>query len=129
MARELSTFEGIFVGSLLNYTNNSLIYEKGDFMRILICFLLLSFQTFGSQTAQAASLKETKTTGVLRMATEGAFVPFNYYQGGELTGFEVELGNELAKKMNYHVELVLPSMFETRKQVKGDCITFCLTTR
>lgn len=35
----------------------------------------------------------------LKIATEGAFAPFNYFKGKELTGFEVELGNELAKKV------------------------------
>src|SRR3546814_1785870 len=38
------------------------------------------------------------------MATEGAYPPFNYFQGSKLTGFEVELGNAIAKKMGLKVE-------------------------
>lgn len=35
----------------------------------------------------------------LKIATEGAFAPFNYFKGKDLTGFEVDLGNEIAKKI------------------------------
>ncbi|MBB6098886.1 polar amino acid transport system substrate-binding protein [Deinobacterium chartae] len=41
---------------------------------------------------------------VLRLATEGANAPFNFYQGEQLTGFEVELGNALAQQMGMRAE-------------------------
>lgn len=48
-----------------------------------------------------ASWKDIKKKGTLRMATEGAFAPFNYYEGKKLTGFEVELGELIAKEMGF----------------------------
>ena len=35
----------------------------------------------------------------LRIASEGARPPFNYFEGSKLTGFEIELGRELCARM------------------------------
>lgn len=35
----------------------------------------------------------------LRIASEGARPPYNYFEGSELTGFEIELGRELCARM------------------------------
>src|SRR4051812_971065 len=37
--------------------------------------------------------------GILKLATEGQFKPFNYYEKKVLKGFEVELGTALAKNL------------------------------
>ena len=44
------------------------------------------------------------TDGKIIAATEGAFAPFNYFQGSKLSGFEVELAEALAKKMGVKIE-------------------------
>ena len=44
-------------------------------------------------TAQARTLVEIKKSGVLRIVTEGAFTPFNYYEGEKLVCFEIDLAN------------------------------------
>jgi len=54
--------------------------------------------------AQARSLEEIKKDGTIRVATEGAFSPFNYFQGPKLTGFEVELTEALVQKMGLKIE-------------------------
>ncbi len=59
--------------------------------KLLLLSTLLSLSTFAK-------------TEVINIATEGAFAPFNFYKGKELTGFEVELGNALAKEMGLKVE-------------------------
>jgi polar amino acid transport system substrate-binding protein len=43
-------------------------------------------------------------SGKLVAATEGAFAPFNLFDKGKLTGFEVELAEMLAKKMGLAIE-------------------------
>ncbi|HTL11750.1 MAG TPA: ABC transporter substrate-binding protein, partial [Bdellovibrionota bacterium] len=48
----------------------------------------------------------------LRVATEGAFRPFNYLEGSKLTGFEVELAEAMGKKLGRKVEWVVQP-FET----------------
>lgn len=66
------------------------------FTAALLCIAALS--------AQARTFEEIKKDGRLVIATEGAYPPFNYFQGSTLTGFEVELGNALARKMGVKPE-------------------------
>ncbi|ASN82502.1 ABC transporter substrate-binding protein [Deinococcus ficus] len=54
--------------------------------------------------AEARTLAQIKASGTLKIATEGAFPPFNYYEGKQLRGFEVDLGNAVAKSLNLKVE-------------------------
>lgn len=49
--------------------------------------------------AQARDWNAIKAAGTIVAATEGAFSPFNYYEGQKLTGFEVELAEAIAKKL------------------------------
>lgn len=53
---------------------------------------------------QARTLDEIKASGKIIIATEGAYPPFNYFQGSKLSGFEVDLGDAIAKKMGLAVE-------------------------
>jgi polar amino acid transport system substrate-binding protein len=55
-------------------------------------------------TAQARTFEEIKEKGKIVVATEGAYPPFNYFQGAKLTGFEVELTEAMAKKMGLAIE-------------------------
>ncbi len=56
-----------------------------------------------SSSSQKAQLK---TPGTLTIGLEGAFAPYSYRQNGKLTGFEVELGKDLAKKAGLKVNFV-----------------------
>lgn len=61
---------------------------------------LLAALTLGlSFSSVAKTFEELKKDGKIIVATEGAYPPFNYFQGAKLTGFEVELGEALVKKM------------------------------
>lgn len=55
-------------------------------------------------SAQARTYDEIKADGKIIIATEGAYPPFNYFQGSKLSGFEVELGEAIAKKMGLTIE-------------------------
>jgi polar amino acid transport system substrate-binding protein len=37
--------------------------------------------------------------GTIRIGTEGAYPPFNYFEGNELTGFEIELARAMCEQM------------------------------
>lgn len=53
----------------------------------------------------AASAKEWKK---VRIGTEGAYPPFNYIdKDGKLKGFEIDLSNELCKRINAECEFVV----------------------
>jgi polar amino acid transport system substrate-binding protein len=65
---------------------------------------LLAILAALSGTAFARPFDGIKKSGKLIAATEGAFTPFNYFEGSKLTGFEVELAELLAKKMGLAIE-------------------------
>jgi polar amino acid transport system substrate-binding protein len=50
--------------------------------------------------AQARSLTEVKRTGTLLLATSADFEPFNGKVGGRFTGFEVELAEAIAARLD-----------------------------
>jgi polar amino acid transport system substrate-binding protein len=55
-------------------------------------------------TAHARTFEEIKADGKIIIATEGAFPPFNFFQGPKLSGFEIDLAEALAKKMGLPIE-------------------------
>jgi polar amino acid transport system substrate-binding protein len=57
-------------------------------------------------TASARSLEEVRKSAVVKIATEGATPPFNYFVDGKLTGFDVDLGTAIAEKLGVKVEWV-----------------------
>ena len=62
---------------------------------IFSTFLVLSFLI--ATQSEAAPWGVIEKNKEIRLATEGLFAPFNFKKGAELTGFEVELGSEIAK--------------------------------
>ena len=57
-----------------------------------------------SVRAEARTFEEIKKSGKIVIASEGAYPPFNYFQGPTLTGFEIELADAMAKKMGVGIE-------------------------
>ncbi|MEN9867388.1 MAG: hypothetical protein RL748_2978 [Pseudomonadota bacterium] len=57
-----------------------------------------------SSNAAARTWEEIKADGKIVIASEGAYPPFNYFQGSKLTGFEIEVGDAIAAKMGVKVE-------------------------
>lgn len=72
-------------------------------MRMLtrLCALILML---AASTASARTFEEIKADGKIIMASEGAFPPFNYFQGPKLTGFEIDVAEAMAKKMGVAIE-------------------------
>jgi octopine/nopaline transport system substrate-binding protein len=64
---------------------------------------IISASLFGLLLAGGADAKEWKT---IRIATEGAFAPWNFVEGGKLKGYDVELAEDLCKRMNVTCEIV-----------------------
>jgi len=66
-----------------------------------LCALILAF---AATTAHARTFEEIKADGKIVIASEGAFPPFNFFQGPKLTGFEIDVAEALAKKLGVAVE-------------------------
>jgi polar amino acid transport system substrate-binding protein len=54
--------------------------------------------------ALARDLMTIKKAGTILVGTEGAFPPMNFFKGKELTGFEIDLTNAVAKNMGLKTE-------------------------
>jgi polar amino acid transport system substrate-binding protein len=73
-------------------------------MKCLKSLLVVVAGLLVGMSAQARSFDEIKASGKIIVATEGAYPPFNYFQGSKLTGFEVELAEAMVKKMGLDIE-------------------------
>lgn len=72
-------------------------------MRTLRGMVVLSLVVAAAQ-AQARTFEEIKADGKIVVASEGAFPPFNYFQGPKLSGFEIDVAEALARKMGVKIE-------------------------
>ena len=57
-----------------------------------------------SAPVQARDWTSVEKSGKIMAATEGAFAPFNYYEGTKLTGYEVDVAEALAQKLGMKLE-------------------------
>lgn len=65
---------------------------------------IVVFATALVSGAQARDLEAVRKSGVLILATEGAYTPFNYFKGSKLTGYEIDVGEAVAQKLGLKVE-------------------------
>ena len=69
-------------------------------------FKILLAALFAASLFTSAGAK-TLQQGVLKVATEGTYSPFSYYnEQNELTGFDVDVARAVAKKLNLKIEFV-----------------------
>ena len=75
-------------------------------MRFLAKLLsaVIPISLIASTPAIARDWNSIKGSGTIIAATEGAFAPFNYYEGKKLTGYEVDVAEAIAKKMGLKLE-------------------------
>ncbi len=72
-------------------------------MRMIRKIIVLAL-TLAAVRVEARTFEEIKKEGKIIVATEGAYPPFNYFQGPALAGFEIDLAEALAKKMGVAIE-------------------------
>ena len=78
--------------------------------------------------AQARDWETIKKSGTLIAATEGAFAPFNYYEGTKLTGYEVDVAEALAKHLNLKIEWKVVPFDAEIPAVKQDRFDFAIAS-
>lgn len=61
----------------------------------------------GSQTTTKNLLETIKSNGKIRIGTEGTYAPFTFHdKSGNLTGFDVDIANEIASRLGVKAEFV-----------------------
>lgn len=88
--------------------------------------------TLAAARVEARTFDEIKKGGKVVAASEGAFPPFNMFQGPKLTGFEIDLGDAVAKKMGVDIEwktLGFDALLAGLKQERWDMVlaSFAIT--
>jgi ABC-type amino acid transport substrate-binding protein len=70
----------------------------GRGMRAAAAALLISALAAGAAQAQD-TLAKVRQTGTLVIGNGGAYPPFEYVENGNLVGFDIDLGNEIARRL------------------------------
>ncbi|MEJ6001259.1 ABC transporter substrate-binding protein [Paucibacter soli] len=79
-------------------------------------------------TVQARDWSVVKESGTMIVATEGAFYPFNYFEGPKLTGFEVELAEALVKQLGLKLEWRVVSFDAQLASIRQDRFDFAIAS-
>lgn len=81
-----------------------------------------------SANVQARDWSAIKESGTVIAATEGAFYPFNYFEGSKLTGFEVDLAEAVAKQMGLKLEWRVVSFDAQLASIRQDRFDFAIAS-
>lgn len=81
-----------------------------------------------SGSAQARDWSAIKESGTVIAATEGAFFPFNYFEGPKLTGFEVDIAEAVVKKLGLKLEWRVVSFDAQLASIRQDRFDFAIAS-
>ena len=78
--------------------------------------------------ATARDWNAIKDSGTIIAATEGAFFPFNYFEGPKLTGYEVDVAEAVAKKLGLKLEWRVVSFDAQLASIRQDRFDFAIAS-
>ncbi|MFB0936412.1 MAG: ABC transporter substrate-binding protein [Propionivibrio sp.] len=78
--------------------------------------------------AQARDWNAIKDSGTIIAATEGAFYPFNYFEGPKLTGYEVDVAEAVAKKLGLKLEWRVVTFDAQLASIRQDRFDFAIAS-
>jgi len=81
-----------------------------------------------SGNVQARDWKVIKDSGTIVVATEGAYYPFNYFDGPKLTGFEIELAEAVVKQMGLKLDWRVVSFDAQLASIRQDRFDFAIAS-
>jgi len=83
---------------------------KKGFLYLMMLMLMMVTVACGLNKKgddEKSALQEVKEKGVINVGIEGAYPPFNFYNNSnELEGFDVDITNEIAKRMDVKVNFI-----------------------
>ena len=75
--------------------------------KTLLALAIAALVPFAALAARADDLAAIKAAGALKIGTEGTYPPFTYHDAaGKLVGFDVEIGQEIAKRLGVKAEFL-----------------------
>ncbi len=77
---------------------------------------------------QARDWNAIKDSGTIIAATEGAFYPFNYFEGPKLTGYEVDVAEAVAKKLGLKLEWRVVTFDAQLASIRQDRFDFAIAS-
>lgn len=88
-------------------------WQRGLGMAVLGAVLAVTLSACGTSTKSSTNTSlDLQTSGTLTIGLEGTFQPYSYRKAGKLTGFEVDLGKAVAKKLGLKAKFV-PTKFDS----------------
>lgn len=79
-------------------------FIKKSILLVLLVFIAFSFAACSED--ESNSLKRVENNGVLTVVGSGGYPPFNFMKDGEVVGFDVEVGEEIAKRLGVDLDYV-----------------------
>lgn len=76
-------------------------------MRAWVTASLLLGMSVGSAVAAETTLERIKRTGKMVVGNSGVYPPFEFKEGGELVGFDIDLGNLIGRRLGVKPEFVV----------------------
>ena len=75
-------------------------------MRARILFALALLPLVAAPALAQSTLERVRRSGTLRIGTDASYPPLEYVEGGQSAGFDVDLGNALARELGVRAEFV-----------------------
>lgn len=92
--------------------------------------LLLSISMLAGCGAKFNSVAEIRQNGKITLLTEAGFAPFEYYDGTEVTGVDIALGQMIAEELGVKLEIVdmyFDGLISALNSGKGDFVAAGMT--
>lgn len=67
-------------------------------------FVFAAMALWAGSASAESTLEKIKRTGTMVVGTSAAYAPFEYVADGKLVGFDIDLANEIARRMAVNVE-------------------------
>ena len=74
--------------------------------KLLVCFLIIfGFAVTFSRSADASSVREIQNRGYVKVSTNADWKPFEYKEGNEIVGIDIDIAQKIADKMDVQLKI------------------------
>ncbi len=105
----------------------SYLTRRSQLLAVACASLIGAFATLGAAHAQAPA---TAKPGVLSIANSGHYPPMEFMENGKLVGFDIDMGNEIARRLGLKTDWVVveyKGIIGTLKSKRTDILISSMT--